>query len=549
MEKVLEIIFTSDIHGHVFPVDYPSNRPEASGLLNMACQVKKGKNMLVLDGGDSLQGTPLSQYYIAHREDYPFHPVAEAFKAIGCDYFTLGNHDFNFGYETLKDYVSAMRGQDAAGGKNADEDRKVHVPGKGADGDAAGTHPARCLCANVEDLRGEPGIEKTAVHVLENGLRVGITGVVTDYVNVWEQPQNLSELRVTDAFEAAKEACAVLREQCDFVICIYHGGYEEDLETGRLLTAGGENVACKIARELDFDLLLTGHQHMKTDGRRLHGTYTLQPPANAGCFARVEVFGEGRDAARRLKKQGSGTARWHITSSWEDISSEHDAQPYRRLLPLEQDTQRWLDEPVGFLREAILPEDKLDAALHGSELANLFNQVQLAETGADFSCTSLGNIPIGLEREVTMRTICGAYLFANTLVVLETDREVLRAALERCASYFTVKDGRVQISEEFIKPKIEHYNYDFYAGLQYKFDLSKPAGQRVAVLKKADGTELGDKKYKLVTSNYRATGTGGYEVLSACPVLWRGDAEMPELTAKYISKNSPVAVTKGNAVI
>ena len=69
MEKVLEIIFTSDIHGHVFPVDYPSNRPEASGLLNMACQVKKGKNMLVLDGGDSLQGTPLSQYYIAHRED------------------------------------------------------------------------------------------------------------------------------------------------------------------------------------------------------------------------------------------------------------------------------------------------------------------------------------------------------------------------------------------------------------------------------------------------------------------------------------------------
>lgn len=542
MKKSLEIIFTSDIHGHVFPVDYPSGKPECSGLLNMAHQVKKGKNTLVLDGGDSLQGTPLSQYYIAHREEYPFHPVAEAFRALGCDYFTLGNHDFNFGYETLRDYVDAMRGvrqgacRDTCGGtrqgmcKGARRGTHWGTCRK-EDEPEAGARPARCLCANVEDLRGELGIEKTAVHILENGLRVGITGIVTDYVNVWEQPQNLSGLRITDAFEAAKEACAELKAQCDFCICIYHGGYEEDLETGRLLTAGGENIACKIARELDFDLLLTGHQHMKTDGRWLHGTYTLQPPANARCYARVWAEVHPGEAS-------SGS----ITSAWEQITAEHDAQPYQRLLPLEQDTQRWLDEPVGFLCEAIPPEGKLDAGLHGSELAHLFNQVQLAETGADFSCTSLGNIPVGLEREVTMRAICGAYLFANTLVVLEVDHEVLRATLERCASYFTIKDGAVQISEEFIKPKIEHYNYDFYAGLQYKFDLRKPVGQRVVMLKKADGTELGDKKYRLVTSNYRATGTGGYDVLADCPVLWRGDVEMPELIAKYISQNSPVCI-------
>ncbi|EET59728.1 5'-nucleotidase, C-terminal domain protein [Marvinbryantia formatexigens DSM 14469] len=565
MKKALEIIFTSDIHGHVFPVDYPSGEAENSGILNMAHQIKKEKNMLVLDGGDSLQGTPLLQYYIAHRKEYPHHPVAEALRAAGCDYFTLGNHDFNFGYETLRDYVQAMQREDAAC-----------------------AHPARCLCANVEDLRGELGIEKTAVHVLENGLRVGITGIVTDYVNVWEQPQNLSDLRITDAFEAAQKACAELRAQCDFCICIYHGGYEEDLETGRLLTAGGENIACRIARELDFDLLLTGHQHMKTDGRWLYGTYTLQPPANAGCYARVRVElsadrvfpgGGDRNAQLDARKPGTwtgdtdgeifsdeekmeagpgrqdiadfpegGASHWHISSFWEQVAAEHDAQPYQRLLPLERETQKWLDEPVGFLGREIPAENKLEAALYGSELADLFNQVQLAETGADFSCTSLGNTPVGLEREVTMRAICGAYLFANTLVVLEVDEKVLRAALERCASYFTLKDGRIQISEEFIKPKIEHYNYDFYAGLQYRFDLEKPVGQRVVTLKKADGTELGDKKYRLVTSNYRATGTGGYEALAECPVLWRGDKEMPELIADYIRKNSPVLLRQSNPV-
>lgn len=509
MENFLEIIFTSDIHGHIFPVDYPSGGTEQSGLLNMAHQIKKRKNALVLDGGDSLQGTPLSQYYISHRDFYPFHPVAEAFNALGCDYYTLGNHDFNFGYETLKDYLGAMQ--------------------------------AKCLCANVKDLGGELGIEKTAVHVMENGLRIGITGVVTDYVNVWEQPQNLAQLQITDAFEAAKQACEELRPQCDFCICIYHGGYEEDLGTGRLLTAGGENIACRIARELKFDLLLTGHQHMMTDGQWLYGTYTLQPPANAGYFARIEAD-RVPDIQRAETEKYGAAAGWKITSAWEKTADLHDVQPYEKLLPLEQDTQRWLDEPIGFLCKAIAPEDKLMAALYGSELANLFNMVQLVETGADFSCTSLGNIPVGLEREVTMRAVCGAYLFANTLVVLEVDCEVIRTALERCASYFTLKDGMPQISEEFLKPKIEHYNYDFYAGLDYQFDLERPVGQRVVKLTKADGTELGTGKYKLVTSNYRATGTGGYEVLAKCPVLWRGDAEMPELVARYIHTHSPLSV-------
>ena len=184
--------------------------------------------------------------------------------------------------------------------------------------------------------------------------------------------------------------------------------------------------------------------------------------------------------------------------------------------------QVWLDQPIGELAYPISPEGKLDAALYGSQVAALFNQVQLAETGADFSCTSLGNDPVGLASPVTMRGVTAAYLFANTLVVLEVTEEVLRQTLERCAAYFTLVDGQPQISEEFLLPKVEHYNYDFYAGLAYTFDLRRPVGSRV------------------VTSNYRATGTGGYDALRKCPVLWRGGIEMPDLTARYIQTHSPV---------
>lgn len=494
MKQQLKIYFTSDTHGHIFPVNYAANRPEASGLLNMAAQIEKDGNTLVLDGGDSLQGTPLVQYYLEHRPDWPTHPVAAAFNAMGLDCFTLGNHDFNFGYEALEDFLSAMKGE--------------------------------CLCANVEDLGGHLPLRPWTVRTLANGLRVGITGIVTDFVNIWEQPQNLEKLRITDAFEAARAAREALRPLCDVCVCIYHGGFEEDLTSGQLLSDSGENVACRIARELDFDLLLTGHQHMAVEGVELAGTYAVQPPANAGVCLLVEGSRENGKSA--------------FTSRFLPAGETHSAQPYESLLGLEQTVQHWLDQPIGALEEPILPEQKLDAALHGSRVAAIFNQVQLDATGADVSCTSLGNEPVGLAASVTMRNVTAAYLFANTMVVMEVTEEVIRRCLERCASYFELENGQPKVSAAFLQPKVEHYNYDFFAGLDYTFDLTRPVGQRVVHLTRLDGSPLGPGPLRLCTSNYRATGTGGYEVLRDCPVLWRGSTEMPDMVARYIREHSPV---------
>lgn len=494
MLQTFTICFTSDTHGHIFPVNYAANHYEDSGLLNLAAQIQKDENTLVLDGGDSLQGTPLTQYYLEHREHWPIHPAAAAFNAVGVDYFTLGNHDFNFGYDVLREYLNAMDGV--------------------------------CLCANVEDLDGGLPLQKDAVHTLANGLRVGVTGVVTDFVNVWEQPQNLERVRVTGAFQAARTALARLKGICDVCVCIYHGGFEEELESGRLLSDSGENIACKIARELDFDLLLTGHQHMAVEQTVIAGTFAVQPPANASRYARITGHFDEPTV--------------HFSSRLLPVGNRHSEHPFQSLLPLEESVQRWLDLPIGTLIQPIAPEEKLSAALYGSQVASLFNQVQLEATGADLSCTSLGNDPVGLVTPVTMRGVTAAYLFANTLVVLEVTAPVIKAALERCAAYFTLEDGRPRVSDEFLMPKIEHYNYDFYAGISYAFDLRRPIGDRVVHLTRLDGSPLGDRPLRLCTSNYRATGTGGYEILRACPVLWRGSVEMPDLVARYLRAHSPV---------
>jgi 2',3'-cyclic-nucleotide 2'-phosphodiesterase/3'-nucleotidase len=498
----MRIVFTSDTHGHIFPTDYAQNCPENAGLFCVAAQINKDEDTLVLDGGDSLQGTPLVAYYLSHRDQYDFNPVAEGFNAMGLDYYTLGNHDFNFGYDAMLDMVSQMK--------------------------------ATLVCANVEDKRGALGIKKSVIHTMADGTRVGITGAVTGYVNVWEQKENLTELVVGDPVAAVREELEKLRGNCDLTVCIYHGGFEEDLTTGKKLSDTTENQACLIARSMDFDIILTGHQHIAVEGVEIAGTYGVQPPANAQRYSELFV------------KRNNGA--WDVTSrltaveapgeAYEEIKKAHDF-----MEPMQQNLEKWLDEPIGSIWEEIAPEQKLEVAMKGSRVANLFNEAQLLLTGADFSCTSLSNDPLGLHKETTIRDILGIYKFSNTLEVKSVTKAVLKQALERCAEYFEYdsKTGEVAISNIFLQPKIEHYNYDFYAGLWYEFDLTRPLGDRVVVLKKLDGSELeDDKEYTLVTSNYRATGTGGYECIGNCKTIRTYSEEMPDVLIDYIRKNSPV---------
>ena len=97
MANRLTIFYTSDTHGYLYPTDFVSPGLREQGLFRM--RFPKDGNTLVIDGGDTIQGSPLTYY--CHSKGLPM-PCARAMNALGYDYVTLGNHDFNYGYETLK---------------------------------------------------------------------------------------------------------------------------------------------------------------------------------------------------------------------------------------------------------------------------------------------------------------------------------------------------------------------------------------------------------------------------------------------------------------
>ena len=149
--KQLKIYFTSDLHGYVYPTDYTDTTEKPMGLLNILSHYQKDGNTLIIDAGDTIQGSPFMTFL--STENLEKHPVATVMNQGGYDYITLGNHEFNYGYDYLKSYLTNLN--------------------------------AKCLCANIIDKTGILPIASSDIKVMENGLKVGVIGFTTDFIPIW----------------------------------------------------------------------------------------------------------------------------------------------------------------------------------------------------------------------------------------------------------------------------------------------------------------------------------------------------------------------------
>ena len=508
MTGTLRICYTSDLHGYLFPTLYADRAEAPVGLMKLMDAFPRGENTLILDGGDTLQGSPLTNLY--HRlpraeqaaclssPEYGRHPVAAVMNLAGYQFVTLGNHDFNYGLDALEDYL-----------QNLD---------------------AICLCANIRDRAHRLPIAPYAVTRMENGLRVGLAGVCTHDVARWEKPETAAQLEIEDGFEAARRTLEDLRGRCDLTVLIYHGGYECDLETDRPLTDTTENQACRICRELDYDVVLTGHQHMPVAGRMLHGSYTIQPGYRAPHACLIEAAVE-EDGSRRFSSRFIAPA------------ARANEAALRLLAPLEEKVQAWLDTPAGRLSRPLPALPHLWAALHGNPLANFINDVQLRCSGAQVSACAMPNEYKGFPQEITVRDVVSTYIYSNTMAVLGMDRDTLKAYMEHSAEYFDLDGGgRIVLGGEFTRPKLQHYNYDYFAGVDYVIDVRRPVGDRITSIR-IGGRELGPgETVSVCVNSYRRGGTGGYEMVSRAPLIREIQTDIADAIIETITSSPDIRI-------
>lgn len=473
----IKIVHTSDLHGYFFPTDYLDRERKAIGYLSLLNNIKKDEFTILTDGGDTLQGSSFA-YYV--KEFMNSEILADMMQNV--DYYTLGNHDFNYGYDYLKNYTKNMRG--------------------------------KLLCANVIDKSGEINLSNYAIKEI-NGFKIGIVGIVTDWVNLWERKENLENFEIRDSFETAKEVLKILKkEKTDFNILIYHGGYEIDLKTGEKLSDTSENVGGKIAEELDYDLILAGHQHMELSGK-IGNTFAIETPANGTKAAVIEIDAEDKK----------------ISASFIEPKLEENYL-IKKYESIEEKVQDYLDMPIAKLSRDYLPEDKIKMATEGSALADLINKIQMEYTSSDISITSFANVVSGLKKNLTTRDVLNTYRFPNTAIVLEIDGKTLREALEQNYTYIEY-NGEYKIAKRFLEPKEEHYNFDFFYGINFELNLKKENGNKIGKIYFKEKEIKNEDKFSIVMNNYRATGAGGFDMYKNLKVLKSYDKEISEILLNY----------------
>ena len=102
--------------------------------------------------------------------------------------------------------------------------------------------------------------------------------------------------------------------------------------------------------------------------------------------------------------------------------------------------------------------------------------------------------------------------------------------------------GEIVISDEFLVPKIEHYNYDYFSGVDYTIDTSRPCGDRITSIV-IDGHEMAEGETVTVCINsYRSSGTGGYEFLIGPKMIADVQVDVADAMIEYIVKHPQIHV-------
>jgi len=214
----LTILHTNDIHGHMEP--FVEGKKLVGGLAYLAEIIEEERSVdkahtLVLDAGDSVQGSPLSDFYLGK-------PIRESMNKIGYSATVLGNHDFDNGLAVLADRLAKSKS------------------------------PA--LAANLKILKEGSNLEgKTVPYIIKDfdGVKVGIIGLVTpDAVQMIKRQDECHMIAVTEPEEALRhELPRMKKDGVDVVIVLSHLGIQKDRE---------------IAEQFDgIDVIVGGHTHTK----------------------------------------------------------------------------------------------------------------------------------------------------------------------------------------------------------------------------------------------------------------------------------------------
>ncbi|MGA9997592.1 MAG: 5'-nucleotidase C-terminal domain-containing protein [Pyrinomonadaceae bacterium] len=514
MRAQVTILATTDLHGNILPIDYYLNKPDARGLAKAATIIKAARkenpNLMLLDSGDTIQGTPLV-FYHNKKNNAPPDPMMLVMSALKYDSMAVGNHEYNFGLKVLEKAR-----------------HEASFPWLSANTYRKGTNETAYSPYLVKEV---------------NGVKVGVLGLTTPGIPNWENTENYAGLEFRETVSEAKKWTKVLREQehVDLVVITMHMGLEEDLRTGKIDPGQvpNENAAVAIAEQVEgVDLILMGHTHREVPSVYINGVLLAQADKWARRVVRADIYLEREDEGKRWRVVAKGARTIPV-----DDKVEVDPEIAKIAAPYDKETQAWLGRVIG---ESAVEMSAKEARFRDTPILDLIQRAQLDASKADVSMAASFNPQAHIRKgPVTVRDIAALYEYENTLVVLEVTGQQLKDALEHSALYFGAYVPN-KAAADLVDEKIPGYNFDIAEGVTYDLDISKPVGERILNLRFNGQPVALAQKLKLVTNNYRVNGGGGFTMYRQAPVVYRSSEEVRELIIDWVERHKRIPAQATN---
>ena len=522
----VRILATTDLHTNLVNYDYYQDKPvETLGLAKTAVLIEKAKkenpNVLLVDNGDTIQGTPLGTYkaIVDPVEKGEQHPMYAALQALGFEAGTLGNHEFNYGLDYLNRVI------ETAGMPLVNANVLDPATGKFI------YQPYKIIEKTFTDTQGRL-----------TTVKIGVTGIVPPQILNWDKANLEGKVVVRDSVEAIRDIIPEMRKAgADITLVLSHSGIGDDK-----YEKGEENEGYQIASLPGVDAVVTGHSHAEFPSGNGTGFYEKYPGVD-GVNGKINgtpvtMAGKYGDHLGVIDLKLNYTdGKWKVTDSKGSIRRVDTKSNVadQRVIDIAQESHQGT---INYVRQQVgtttAPITSYFSLVKDDPSVQIVNNAQLWYAKQELAGTPEANLPIlsaaapfkaGTRGDATaytdipagpiaIKNVADLYLYDNVTAILKVNGAQLKEWLEMSAGQFNTIDPNNSQPQNLVNTDYRTYNFDVIDGVTYEFDitqpnkydregkLANPNASRVRNLK-YQGKEIDpNQEFIVVTNNYRSNG-------------------------------------------
>ncbi|RJX69358.1 bifunctional metallophosphatase/5'-nucleotidase [Vibrio sinensis] len=400
----------------------------------------------------------------------------DLYSAMGYDVITLGNHEFEYGWKTLKETMPRA------------------------------AYPV--LNANIKFEQNNAPFAQPYTIVERDGVRIGVVGVMgidAFYNTMWKG--NRKGLTIDDPIEVAQFWVDKIRDEVDMVVVLTHQNktapMQTDKEADPEVQRGFDEDYAMAGKLKGVDVIFGGHSD--------HGLWEPVVHPDTGTVVGL-TFGQGKYL---------GYTKFAVDTEKHSVKLLDG-----KLIPVESDklerdtkTGELIDQARASFPElseqiATINDTAFRRYYRESNIGNLVADMMRDTGKADIGMISSGSIRVDLNSgPVTLENVMNVFPFTDKLAVVSISGKQVKELLEYS---YTLPYGLAQFS-----------------GIEAKYDSRKPEGERLLSLNINGKPAEDNKQYSVATYSYAASGGDGYHVFAKGTPVSQGDLVMQVLIDQF----------------